>query len=133
MFPVWRHHAVFTDSPHPMLAAEADHRRHAIIEQVIADVKNGSMAHFPSGSFNANAAWLVLAVMAFNLLGAAGVLGGGKLATAVTATVRARLITLPARISRTARHARLHLPLGWPWATAYQRLFTAATGPPPGA
>ena len=53
--------------------------------------------------------------------------------TVRTATVRARLITLPARISRTARHARLHLPLGWPWATAYQRLFTAATGPPPGA
>ena len=72
--------------------------------------------------------------MAFNLLRAAGVLGGGKLATAVTATVPARGITLPARISRTARHARLHLPLGWPWATAYQRLFTAtATGPPPGA
>ena len=51
LFPVWRHHAVFTDSPRPMLDAEADHRRHAIIEQVIADLKNGPLAHLPSGSF----------------------------------------------------------------------------------
>jgi len=48
LFPVWRHHAVFTDSPLPMLTAEADHRRHAIIEQVIADLKNGPLAHLPS-------------------------------------------------------------------------------------
>ena len=47
LFPVWRHHAVFTDSPRPMLTAEADHRRHAIIEQVIADLKNGALAHLP--------------------------------------------------------------------------------------
>jgi hypothetical protein len=47
LFPVWRHHAVFTDSPQPMLTAEADHRRHAIIEQVIADLKSGPMAHLP--------------------------------------------------------------------------------------
>ena len=50
LFPVWRHHAVFTDSPLPMLQAEADHRRHAIIEQVIADLKNGPLAHLPSGN-----------------------------------------------------------------------------------
>ena len=61
LFPVWRHHAVFTDSPLPMLAAEADHRRHAIIEQVIADLKSGPLAHLPSSSFAANSAWLVLA------------------------------------------------------------------------
>jgi len=48
LFPVWRHHAVFTDSPRPMLTAETDHRRHAIIEQVIADLKDGALAHLPS-------------------------------------------------------------------------------------
>ena len=74
LFPVWRHHAVFTDSPLPTLPAEADHRRHAIIEQVIADLKNGPLAHLPSGKFPANAAWLVLAAIAFNLTRAAGVL-----------------------------------------------------------
>ena len=60
-FRVWRHHAIFTDSPLPTLAAEADHRRHAIIEQVIADLKAGPLAHLPSGRFAANSAWLVLA------------------------------------------------------------------------
>ena len=69
LFRVWRHHAIFTDSPLPMLTAEADHRRHAIIEQVIADLKNGPLAHLPSGSFAANSAWLVLAAIAFNLMG----------------------------------------------------------------
>ena len=67
LFPAWRHHAVFTDSPLTMLQAEADHRRHAIVEQVIADLKNGPLAHLPSGRFTANGAWLVLAAIAFNL------------------------------------------------------------------
>ena len=56
LFPAWRHHAVFSDSPLVMLQAEADHRRHAIIEQVIADLKGGPLAHLPSGRFNANGA-----------------------------------------------------------------------------
>lgn len=131
LFPVWRHHAVFTDSHRPMLVAEADHRRHAIIEQVIADLKNGPLAHLPSGSFAANSAWLVLAAMAFNLTRAVGVLAGRFHAKAVTATIRAQLLTVPARVSRSARRATLHLPTGWPWTAAWQRLFTAATGPPP--
>ena len=59
-----------------MLAAEATHRDHAIIEQVIADLKNGPLAHLPSGRFAANAAWLVLAAIAFNLTRAAGALAG---------------------------------------------------------
>jgi Transposase DDE domain group 1 len=130
LFRVWRHHAVFTDSPLPMLAAEADHRRHAIIEQVIADLKNGPMAHLPSGSFAANSAWLVLAAMAFNLPRTVGVLAGRLHAKAVTATIRDQLINVAARMTRSARRATLRLPTRWPWATAWQQLFTAATGPP---
>ncbi len=53
LFRVWRHHAIFTDSPLPMLDAEADHRRHSIIEQVVADLKDGQLAHLPSGDFAA--------------------------------------------------------------------------------
>lgn len=60
---------MFTDSPLALLQAEADHRRHAVVEQVIADLKNGPLAHLPSGHFPANSAWLVLAAMAFNLMG----------------------------------------------------------------
>jgi len=71
LFSTWRHHAVFTDSAESMLAAEATHRDHAIIEKVIAELKNGPLAHLPSGRMNANAAWLVLAAISFNLTRAA--------------------------------------------------------------
>lgn len=58
LFKLYRYHAVFTNSPAPMLVAEAEHRDHAIVEQVISDLKDSALAHFPSASKNANAAWL---------------------------------------------------------------------------
>jgi hypothetical protein len=130
LFRVWRHHAIFTDSPLPMLAAEADHRKHAVVEQVIADLKNGPLAHLPSGNFAANSAWLVLATIAFNLTRAVGALASVFHATATTATVRTQLINIAARVVRSARRSQLRLPAAWPWATAWQQLFTAAIGPP---
>jgi hypothetical protein len=130
LFRVWRHHAIFTDSPLPLLTAEAGHRRHAIIEQVIADLKNSALAHLPSGSFAANSAWLVLAAIAFNLTRAAGALASTFHAKATTATLRRQLINLAARITRSARRSTLRLPAAWPWNAAWQQLFTAATGPP---
>jgi len=131
LFPAWRHHAVFTDSPLVMLQAEADHRRHAIIEQVIADLKGGPLAHLPSGRFNANGAWLVMAAMAFNLTRAAGALASLFHARATTATIRRQLINVPARPVRSARRVHLRLPTNWPWADAWLALFTAALGSPP--
>jgi hypothetical protein len=130
LFPAWRHHAVFTDSPLTLIQAEADHRRHATIEQVIADLKNGPLAHLPSGRFNANGAWLVLAAMAFNLTRAAGALASGFHARATTATIRRQLINVPARSVRSARRVHLRLPANWPWAADWLDLFTAAVGPP---
>jgi hypothetical protein len=121
---------VFTDSPLPMLQAEADHRRHAIIEQVIADLKNGPLAHLPPGNFMANSGWLVLAAMAFNLTRAVGVLAGGRHKKAVTATIRAHLINIGGRVTRSARRSILRLPTNWPWADGIQKLVTASIGPP---
>ena len=129
MFPVWRHHAVFTDSLRPMLVAEADHRRHAIIEQVIADLKNGPLSHLPSGRFAANSAWLVLAAMAFNLTRGVSALAGTRFAKATTGTVRRTLIAVPARIAASARTLTLHLPTGWPWQNGWAQLFTQICGP----
>jgi hypothetical protein len=105
LFAAYRYHAVFADSAEPMLAAEATHRDHAIVEQVIAELKNGPLAHLPSGVFTANAAWLVCAAMAHNLTRAAGTLAGAHHRRARTGTVRVQLIATPARIarSRTAR------------------------------
>ncbi len=117
LFATYRHHAVFTDSPLSMLAAEGTHRAHAIIEQVIADLKNGPLAHLPSGKFTANAAWLVLAAIAFNLTRAAGCLASTVHARATTATLRTQLIAVPGRLARSARRLVLHLPQHWPGST----------------
>jgi len=133
LFSTWRHHAVFTDSGESMLAAEATHRDHAIVEKVIAELKNGPLAHLPSGQMNANAAWLVLAAISFNLTRAAGTLASRFHARATTATIRAQLIAVPDRIARSARRLRLHLPERWPWEHAWQAMFTAADGPPASA
>jgi Transposase DDE domain group 1 len=48
LFPAWRYHPVFTDSPFEMLQAEEHHRDHAVIEQVFADWNHGPLAHLPS-------------------------------------------------------------------------------------
>jgi len=119
--------------PFAMLQAEHQHRQHATIEQVIADGKASALAHLPSGNFQANAAWLTLWAIAHNLLRAAGALSGTFHAKATTATIRAHLVHVPARIARTARTARklvLHLPQRWPWQHAFTDLFDA-THPPP--
>ncbi len=131
LFAAYRYHAVFTDSPLALIDADQTHRAHAIIEQVIADLKNGPLAHLPSGKFNANAAWLVLAAIAFNLTRAAGCLPPGSTPKATTGTLRAQLINVPARLARSARRLVLHLPQHWPWQAGLQQLLTATTGPPP--
>jgi hypothetical protein len=132
LFPVWRYHAVFTDSPFIMLQAEAQHRDHAQVEQVLADWTDGPLAHLPSGSFPANAAWLVLAAIACNLLRAAGSLASLAYSRARGATIRRDLIDVAARTARHGRgHITLHLPDGWHREHEWQNLFTAACGPPP--
>jgi len=131
LFDVYRHHAVFTTSPHTMLQAETQHRGHAVIEQVIADAKASALAHLPSASFQANAAWATLWAITHNLTRAAGVLASPFHARATTATIRAHLINVPARLARTARRLKLHLPQHWPWRNALDNLHTAVHRRPP--
>ena len=133
LFPLWRHHPFFTDSTLPTAEADIVHRRHAIIETVFADLIDGPLAHLPSGRFGANSAWALCAAIAHNLLHAAGALAGARDAVARGATLRRRLITVPARLARHARRPVLHLPARWPWAPAWLRLWHNLTGhsPPP--
>ncbi|WP_331754333.1 IS1380 family transposase [Streptomyces sp. NBC_00826] len=130
LFPVWRYHPFFTDNPAPTLQAEREHRHHAVVEQVIADSKASALAHLPSGHFHANAAWLTLWAMAYNLLRAVGALTSAFHAKATTATLRAHLIQVPARIARSARRITLHLPHNWPWRDAWTQLFDTVHRPP---
>ncbi len=123
LFAAYRYHAVFTDSDEPMLSAEAAHRDHALIEQVIADLKDSALAHLPSGVFTANAAWPACATIAHNLTRAAGALAGTLHARARTGTLRARLIHIPARIARSGGRLDLHLPRDWPWEPGLDDLF----------
>jgi len=133
LFEVFRFHAFFTTSDLPTIEADKVHRGHAIIEQVFADLKSSALAHLPSGKFNANAAWLVLASIAFNLTRAAGTIAGGPHARATTATIRRRIINVPARVASSARRLTLHLPTRWPWQDAWETIYATAFGPPPTA
>jgi hypothetical protein len=131
LLPAYRYHAVLTDSPFTLVQAEAQHRQHAVIEQVNADLIGGPLAHLPSGRFSANDAWLTCAGIAHNLTRAAGHLAAGVWPAARTATIRTRIITVAARLAHRARAIHLHLPAHWPWQAAFENLFTAVH-PAPG-
>jgi Transposase DDE domain group 1 len=131
LFTVWRYHAVFTDSPFTLIQAEEQHRDHAQVEQVFADWADGPLAHLPSGSFPANAAWLACAAISHNLLRAAGSLASLACAKARGATLRRDLIDVAARTARHGRgHLTLHLPEGWHRQQEWMNLPEAACGPP---
>jgi hypothetical protein len=131
LLPAYRYHAVFTDSPFTLIQAEAQHRQHAVIEQINADLIAGPLAHLPSGRFNANAAWLTCAGITHNLTRTAGHLAAGAWPTARTATIRTRIINVAARLAHRARTIHLHLPEYWPWQAAFENLHTAVH-PAPG-
>ena len=129
LFATYRHHAFITNSTLGIVEADQRHRDHAIVEQVIAELKDGPLAHLPSGQYAANAAWVSCAVIAFNLARAAAVAAGQTKAR--WATLRTRIINVPGRIATTSRRLVLHLPTHWLWAHAWESLHAIATGPPP--
>jgi Transposase DDE domain group 1 len=122
LFATWRYHAFVTDRPGTAIDLDADHRRHAVCELAIRDLKAGAgLAHLPSGHFAANAAWLLAATLAHNLLRWTATLGlGSHHEQLVAKTLRHTLLVLPGRLTRSARRWTLHLPAGWPWAHSFQ-------------
>jgi Transposase DDE domain group 1 len=124
LFDTYRFHALFTtDTSLDAVTADKTHRQHAVIESVNADLKASALAHLPSGKFSVNMVWLILACVAFNLTRAGGTLAGKGSSKAVTATIRRKLINVPARISFSARKYVLHLPKNWPWESCWLTLF----------
>jgi hypothetical protein len=121
LFATWRYHAFVTDRPATATVLDADHRRHAVCELAIRDLKAGAgLAHLPSGQFNANAAWLLAATLAHNLLRWTASLGlGSRDQQTVAKTLRRTLLHLPGRLTHSARRWTLHLPAGWPWAHSF--------------
>ena len=121
LFPDWRHFAMITNRADKLALVEAEHRDHAVVEQVIADLKDQALAHFPSGDYDANAAWTVLAALAHNLLRWTQQLGLPDTTIRAARTLRRRLIAVPGRLTRHARGWTLHLPARWPWHDDYTR------------
>ena len=124
LFPTYRYHAFITDRVGDPVTLDADHRRHAVVELAIRDLKEGSgLEHCPSGDFNANGAWTVLAAIAHNLVRWVAALGLGVKGPLVAKTIRRKFIALPGRITHSARRRQLHLPRHWPWATQWANCF----------
>jgi hypothetical protein len=126
LFREWRHFPFATNRTEPIGVVEAEHRQHAVVEQVIRDLKDQALTHFPSGDYDANAAWTVLACLAHNMLRWSTLLGLPGAVVRVARTMRRRLLRMPGRLTRSARKWTLHLPARWPWqndfAAALKRL-----------
>ena len=115
LFVNYSYHRFITDRDGDTLALEADHRRHAEIENAIRDLKYGvGLNHLPSGRFAANAAWLAVQVIAHNLARWTTRIGLGE-QVVTTKTLRRRFCSLAGRLTRSARRLTLHLPKRWPW------------------
>jgi len=118
-FVLYDYHAFITDRDGATLVLEADHRRHAEIENAIRDLKYGmALNHLPSGTFGANGAWLAVQVIAHNLARWTARIGLGA-GIVTTKTLRRRLFSLVGRLTRSARRVTLHLPTRWPWAIGW--------------
>ena len=130
LFTTWDYHAFVTNRLGDLVQVEADHRRHAVVEQRIAELKSAGLAHLPSGKFMANAAWLALAVMAHNLGRAVGRLAGGDLERATSGTLQRAIFTAPGRMVSSGRRRHLRLPASWPWAQAIERALASIAAIP---
>ena len=121
LFATYSYHGFITDRDGETLELEADHRRHAEIENAIRDLKYGvGLNHLPSGRFAANDAWLAVQVMAHNLARWTARIGLGQ-QIVTTKTLRRRVFPLAGRITRSVRRLTLHLPRRWPWEEQFSR------------
>ena len=121
LFASYSYHGCITDRDGETLELEADHRRHAEIENAIRYLKYGvGLNPLPSGRFAANAAWLAVQVLAHNLARWTVRIGLGE-QVVTTKTLRRRFFSLAGRLTRSARRLTLHLPKRWPWETQFSR------------
>jgi Transposase DDE domain group 1 len=119
LWPDWRHFAFITNRTEDIAMVESEHRDHAVVEQVIVDLKDQALAHFPSGEFNANGAWTVLGALAHNLLRWTQLIGLPDTTVRAARTLRRRLLAIAGRLTRHGRSWTLHLPARWPWHGDY--------------
>jgi hypothetical protein len=117
LWPDWRYFPFpfITNREDALEVVEREHRQHAVVELTVRDLKDQALAHFPSGQFNANAAWTVIACLAHNLLRWTSLIGLPGETVRSARTLRRRLLAVPGRLTCSARRWTLHLPARWPW------------------
>jgi len=134
LWPEWRHFAFVTDLEGDAVDVDAFHRAHANVELAIRDLKEGAgLEHVPSGHFFANAAWLVCAALAHDLIRWTAMLGDitPKEARTVARTVRVRFFSVPGRLVSRSGVPTLRTPAHWPWAEPFLRALTLLRALPP--
>jgi Transposase DDE domain group 1 len=134
LWPEWRHFAFLTDQPGTAVEVDAFHRAHATVELAIKDLKEGAgMEHVPSGNFSANAAWLVCAALAHNLIRWSAILGmiTPEDHLVVARTIRTKFLTIPGRLVHPGGKPTLRAPLEWPWGEAFTRALDRLRSLPP--
>ena len=119
LYPDWRYFALATNRAEQLEVVEAEHREHAVVETHIADLKDGALAHFPSGDYSANCAWCVIVCLAHNLARWSQVIGIPDEPRRADRTFRRRYLRMPGRLTRSGRRWTLHLPRRWPWRDAF--------------
>ena len=122
LWPDWRHHAFLTDLDGTAVDVDLFHRRHAVIELAIRDLKEGAgLEHVPSGNFHANSAWLQCTVLAHNLIRWTSILGNVRVddQLIVARTTRTRLLAILGRLVNHAGRSTLRLPTRWPWKSQF--------------
>jgi hypothetical protein len=134
LWPEWRHLAFLTDLEGDAVDVDAFHRAHATVELAIKDLKEGAgMEHVPSGNFNANAAWLVCAALAHNLVRWSAMLGEltPEDQLVVARTIRTRFLSVPGCLVNRSGIPTLRAPLEWPWAKTFERALLLLRSLPP--
>lgn len=124
LLPGWRHHPFITNRREEVGVVEAEHRAHAVVELTIRDLKAGALAHFPSGDFSANSAWVQHAAIAHNLARWTQIIGLPNMSPRMLQTFQRRLLRIPGRLVSSARKLTLRLPARWPWQRAFIEALT---------
>ena len=134
LWPEWRHFAFLTDLEGKAVDVDGFHRAHATVELAIRDLKEGAgLEHVPSGQFFANAAWLVCAALAHDLIRWTALLGDitPEDQLTVARTLRTRFLSVPGRLVSRSGRPTLRAPLEWPWAGAFERALSILRALPP--
>jgi hypothetical protein len=126
----WRHQVFITGSTDPdIVYLEARHRLHAHVEDHIKDAKATGLLRFPGHSFASNSAWLLVVMMAQDLLAwAQGLCLEGELATCLPKRLRYCALHTAGRLVRTGRRTFLRLDAAWPWAKQLAKAFERLAG-----